>query len=124
MLKANTLLHNLEPIEGGHVEFDFDDSEAKTLEDHGVDTDKGNNWFIIFELVGGDANMTVDAKTVPLKGGGVPAVPGPFAKGGRPIEEGQPYLLWRGELRRLKLIAQTGQTPRFIGQKYFYNELN
>jgi len=120
MLKANNLLHRLAPIVGGHFEFVFDDTDGGvTLEEAGVDVAKGNNWFVIFELLNGDAFATVDAETIPLKAGGTGATPG-----GRPVESGQPYVLGRIELLQLRIIAMTGQTPRFIGQKYFYNELN
>lgn len=113
-MHRNVQLHNLEPV-GKHIQTTFDDSQIFGINDFSPDTDKEQKaWFVDFEIVGGNAYLTVDGETDPKADGTL----------GRPLEPGIPYVLWRGEHRRMKIIAETGATIEFIGQKYYYNELN
>ena len=106
----NLPVHNLTPV-GPHIEVAFDDAKAYRITKFTTLAGNKNSWFLSFQLKNGDATMTVDGETDPIASGK-----------GRPVIRGVPFTLSRFELRQLRIIAETAQTPTLVGQLYYYTE--
>jgi len=123
----NLELYNLDP-KGHHIQLSVTAnvvSNITTIIDAyyasiGADqvASQQSSWVLDYQLLGGDAYVTVDGKTDPRND------VDPAGAFGRPQSQGLPFQLWRTEFRQGRIIPAGASDITLIGQIYYYNTLN